>query len=703
MEAPGSGGEDKLIKITIVGARGLRDADWFGKSDPYCVCEIQGKSNAPKIQTKVVPNCLDPVWNHHAEIKGFKPGDSLVFRIYDKDFVKRDDFLGTVTLASEQFYPRGFEGELPLTEAGKGINAFLILKIEVPVIMVIPVTPTAPATPPSGTGGGYPPALPSAVVPAPTVDGPGLWNSAAMSAVAPSSGPNSRLQSPLAAGSARLRLEAAQRAGSTGSTRMALGAARAAQDQAILTAVRRQMEALEEKLAGQISRVQQQSDRLRDAAYQRVDQKMASMEALQPKFDRRLAELSGNYKGLSDEMQAQIKRVDQLDSRLWEWRHQLEEDIRSKVSDIEQHQQKVSSSIRLANATNDDSLKRCHQRVLRLERLVEERLAHSEDTSQSLLQLHDRLSEVEGLRTHELALVSAEMPRSLREPVESAADSVALVALERRCAETSNKMDMFQQERHELHVRVEAQEERLKSLRTLIEAKEENHRSLSDRVERMDCEGRLKELQCQIQELERGRFEHAENLELLQRRLQSHEQVHDEVSEDIRRLQAAPPVERVEPAVVELGPGPDSALAVDVQECLRRLCDSESRLDAVTADLQAAQTEAELAPRMAALVEQLKHVAPKVMDQELCVRELHEKVGRLEVEVRMEGSSGAGRGLLGDSALARLAKLEGEISRMKASHGPLVEIPLQTLHQQSAQAEAELAEAAKTVGRVLEG
>ena len=120
------------LKLTIVSARGLRDADWIpgsGKSDPYCVCEIAGKPKVPKVQTKVINNNLNPVWEHDAEVSGFEQGDTLVFKVYDKDTLK-SDLLGELHLDSAQFYPQGFEGELPLADAGKGIKAYLKLRIQ---------------------------------------------------------------------------------------------------------------------------------------------------------------------------------------------------------------------------------------------------------------------------------------------------------------------------------------------------------------------------------------------------------------------------------------------------------------------------------------------------------------------------------------------------------------------------------------------
>jgi len=127
------------LKVTIISARGLRDADWMpgsGTSDPYCICEIPDKPNA-KFQTPVVDNNEAPVWNYEEIMEEYAVGDNLVFTVYDQDTVGKGDCLGTVTLASEHFFPDGFEGDVPLNDAGKGVEAFLTVRVE----------PQAPALP----------------------------------------------------------------------------------------------------------------------------------------------------------------------------------------------------------------------------------------------------------------------------------------------------------------------------------------------------------------------------------------------------------------------------------------------------------------------------------------------------------------------------------------------------------------------------
>jgi len=108
---------------------------------------------------------------------------------------------------------------------------------------------------------------------------------------------------------------------------------KAVQDGSVMTIMRRQMESLEQKLSGHVTRIQEQTDQASNAMLTRVDSKMELLEALTPKLDRRVADLSGTYEGLSQEMRTQIQRIDGMETRLWEWRRQLEEKIQGKLAD----------------------------------------------------------------------------------------------------------------------------------------------------------------------------------------------------------------------------------------------------------------------------------------------------------------------------------------------------------------------------------
>merc|ERR1712176_1384486 len=90
------------IQVSVLSARDLRNADWIGKSDPYCICEVVGKSDS-KFETGSIAESLNPTWNHEAELVGYQIQDSITFTVKDKDPVKPDDILGRVSLPWQTF------------------------------------------------------------------------------------------------------------------------------------------------------------------------------------------------------------------------------------------------------------------------------------------------------------------------------------------------------------------------------------------------------------------------------------------------------------------------------------------------------------------------------------------------------------------------------------------------------------------------
>jgi len=120
----------RSVNVTIVHARGLRNADHgfgMGKSDPFCTCIVAGKSGSSRIQTRVIRDDLNPVWNHSQTVRG-NVGDELLFNVFDEDPGPMKDLLGKVThIVTDE----PFEGELELQEAGTGITATLYVKVYV--------------------------------------------------------------------------------------------------------------------------------------------------------------------------------------------------------------------------------------------------------------------------------------------------------------------------------------------------------------------------------------------------------------------------------------------------------------------------------------------------------------------------------------------------------------------------------------------
>jgi len=149
--------ETRVLRVTVVQARGLRDADFMpgsDKSDPYCKCEIMGKPEAT-FRTPVIRDCLDPVWNHTELVPGYEEGDALLFSVYDEDdvsqnrnasssymndgpsqmFLDGDEQLGRLMISDDEVI-RESHAEYQLEDAGKGIEAFL--EVELRVVSAFP-------------------------------------------------------------------------------------------------------------------------------------------------------------------------------------------------------------------------------------------------------------------------------------------------------------------------------------------------------------------------------------------------------------------------------------------------------------------------------------------------------------------------------------------------------------------------------------
>jgi len=102
---------------------------------PDCYCEVRATgtsaSSEPLFVTKVIDDSLEPMWREEASLAGLKRKQGLQFKVFDKDMVG-SDFLGKVELDFGYFSKEGFNGELPLEEAGAGIKAYLRFKIKAP-------------------------------------------------------------------------------------------------------------------------------------------------------------------------------------------------------------------------------------------------------------------------------------------------------------------------------------------------------------------------------------------------------------------------------------------------------------------------------------------------------------------------------------------------------------------------------------------
>jgi hypothetical protein len=184
---------------------------------------------------------------------------------------------------------------------------------------------------------------------------------------------------------------------------------------------------------------------------------------------------------------------------------------------------------------------------------------------------------------------------------------------------------------------MEAQEERLKSVQTRVETKEEHYRWLNDRVERFDWEGRFKEIQSKLDEFGQFRNYQRDELEVLSKKLEKTTQASEDFAGIVGRLRGSMPYESPELSEEQVSAIMQELqkLSLEAQDSLNRIVDLEAHVGSLQSGLSSLQSEPGFAPRVAELVDTLKNLAPKVIEQELSMREQMEKVGRLEVEYTM--------------------------------------------------------------------
>jgi len=418
-------------------------------------------------------------------------------------------------------------------------------------------------------------------------------------------------------------------------------AARASHETAILTAVRRQIDTFEEKVGSQINRMQQQEQKLREAGFMRVEEKMHATEGAQPRMDRRIAELTGNFKGLSDEMQSQIRRVDSVDERLWEWRHQMEEDFRTKFSELDQHFQKAQSSSRVMFTSFEDVQKKQHTRLQRIELDAGERLTVHEEVREGLLNLHSRLEVLEDRSSVQLQEPilprQLDLPRDRGETRDEVENNSALLSLfDRRMGDMTEKVDRIIQDSIDLHQASKQHEVQLNSLRTHFDSREEQLRKVTERLENTDIDGRLEQFRRALEEERSDKVVVQEKLELLVHRIDDQEQSYDGLRNRHDQLLHSslqlPGFGDNSPAGMECEIDLDSVahrqggqgLGSAIEECMTRLAAAETSLEGLGADITSVREASDLGPRVGILVKQLTEIVPKVIEHERQIGDLSE-------------------------------------------------------------------------------
>ncbi|CAE7191673.1 unnamed protein product [Symbiodinium sp. KB8] len=180
------------------------------------------------------------------------------------------------------------------------------------------------------------------------------------------------------------------------------------------------------------------------------------------------------------------------------------------------------------------------------------------------------------------------------------------------------------------HLSQRVRDEQIRALRTLFETREEHLRLLAERVERSDWDVKLEQIRQALQDSNKQRTLEAERLELLSKKVEDQEQVHDDLQRELASHASGKQDAEMAAAVAGL----------------------EDQLKTLGLELQELRDHDDLGPRVADLLSQLREIAPKVIEQEKSIRLLQtsepfqkeirllqEEIGTLRSSIASKSSS----------------------------------------------------------------
>eukprot|EP00928_Gymnodinium_smaydae_P022563 TRINITY_DN18903_c0_g1_i1.p1 TRINITY_DN18903_c0_g1~~TRINITY_DN18903_c0_g1_i1.p1 ORF type:complete len:701 (-),score=116.34 TRINITY_DN18903_c0_g1_i1:98-2200(-) len=293
----------------------------------------------------------------------------------------------------------------------------------------------------------------------------------------------------------------------------------------------RHAELVEARLNAQLARVREshaaelsKSERASQVAMQRMDKKLLAHEGQHARIDRRVSELYGGFKGISDEMQDQIRRADAVDARLSEFRHEIEEEIRKKMVDFDGKLDEAMSKCRVRLASNEEVCKKLEAAMRRLE------ARGDQDTRLDMVaaEVHGRIDQLdEAYQQHHETVAQL----LIAQPMAGCASgggrvTPPLVAasqlgdVENKVQELAHAVDMLRNKAlgdEGWDARLQEHDVRIQGLRVKVESLDRHYANFSDRV-RQDWESRIDHVHKSLQESHKKHADHAEHLQGLHQR-----------------------------------------------------------------------------------------------------------------------------------------------------------------------------------------
>jgi len=173
-----------------------------------------------------------------------------------------------------------------------------------------------------------------------------------------------------------------------------------AEGNALLAAIRREIEASEERFGTRMSRLERQTELLRPTTEKvaRLDERLLAVETSRLEHDRRLAEMGGSLTGFASELQLLVKRVANMDARFGAL--QCGHDETGRLS-VEELRHDLASTAHGMTLLREDMLKRVDDKMNKFQALADgfaesqichgRRLDLAEAQLEMLVESHERL------------------------------------------------------------------------------------------------------------------------------------------------------------------------------------------------------------------------------------------------------------------------------------------------------------------------
>lgn len=425
----------------------------------------------------------------------------------------------------------------------------------------------------------------------------------------------------------------------------------------LISVMKRQMDAAEERLRGEIQRGQQHSERHRHADIARFETRLAKSEGQGPKMEKKIAELAGAMKSLSDEMQGQIRHVNQVDNKLTDTRHDFERELHGRMTHAQQQTAKDAA------ASNEEALRRLDCQIHELAAALDEKLRHGcADlvTAGEITVLEARLDALEG----RAGTIEAVAPVEAQEP----SSPSPLERMQEVLEDVQRTSEIAQKEAHGAQFSIHAVEERLNATRTLAECTQETARA--DQLRVLACERRANDFETVVHEL-------GKRISTVEDQLGALGQHEATLLTPLGEAQEGVEVTRrmgwsEQPRMQE----EDDECSAVLAQAQRFWSEQRARLEAIEQHLGILTDRVDHvapadSPSVSDLAASLEAVRPKVWEQEGVMRDMQQSIGQLTTRVGMTAKLAAASvddASASDVSASRLAALEEKVDHLVRSY-----------------------------------